>query len=71
MKSVAWQEYASCSGMDLKVFLGTLASRNAQAKAICNACPVQAECLTFALDNDDFEDVIYGGFTGAERKAMR
>jgi hypothetical protein len=56
--------------MPLKVFLGTLKSRNAEAKAICNSCPVQAECLTFALKNEDYEEVIYGGFTGAERKAM-
>lgn len=39
------------------------------AKAVCATCPVRADCLAFALDND--EAGIWGGTTGRERRTMR
>jgi WhiB family redox-sensing transcriptional regulator len=52
----AWQLEASCRGMDVGVFYHPAAERNkarkqriAQAKAICQQCPVIAECLDHAL----------------------
>ncbi len=39
------------------------------AKAICSACPVQEECLDFAVRN--LEIGIWGGTTTKERKKMR
>jgi len=65
-----WREFAACSGQDGKLFFTNVTSRVQKAKAICATCGVSAECLSFALDCNDFEDVIYGGFTGIERKAM-
>lgn len=40
-----------------------------EAKAICATCPVQAQCLKFAIDNDE-RDGVWGGLTAKERKAL-
>lgn len=40
----------------------------AQAKAICNGCPVNTACLQWALTND--EAGIWGGLTEEERKRL-
>jgi hypothetical protein len=39
------------------------------AKAICRACPVQRQCLEWALDA--LPDGVAGGFTEDERRATR
>lgn len=39
----------------------------AEAKALCALCPVQRECLNYALENDLHEG-IWGGLTEAERR---
>ena len=64
-----WQDSAACIGEDSELFASGVASRIAKAKAICAGCPVTARCLAFAITNDDYEETIYGGLTGAERRA--
>lgn len=44
------------------------AARIRDAKAVCATCPVQAECLAAATDDDHG---IWGGLTVAERAAVR
>ena len=61
-----WQDSAACKGLDSRVFLSGVTSRVQVAKAICATCPVQLECLSFAVQNEDFEPHVYGGMTGAE-----
>ncbi len=39
-------------------------------KALCNICPVRQECLQFADEHFEQEG-IWGGMTGAQRKARR
>lgn len=41
----------------------------AEAKAICARCPVQVECLEYALENRE-QYGVWGGTTRDERKAM-
>jgi WhiB family transcriptional regulator, redox-sensing transcriptional regulator len=65
-----WQDSAACKGLDSRVFLSGVTSRVQVAKAICATCPVQRECLSFAVQNEDFEPHVYGGMTGAERKKL-
>lgn len=60
----------ACAGMDLAIFCTAKGPKVAAAKAICATCASINECLRFAIKNDDFEDVIYGGMTGAERKML-
>lgn len=40
--------------------------QEAEAKALCLRCPVRAECLQYADDNDEREG-IWGGLTPQER----
>lgn len=42
----------------------------AQAKAICAACPVASECLTWAIETNQSEGV-WGGHTPKERRSIR
>lgn len=60
----------ACAGMDLKIFCTAKGPKVDSAKAICATCSQINKCLTFAMRNEDFEDVIYGGMTGAERKSL-
>lgn len=41
-----------------------------RAKAVCRACPVQAECLRYALSCGPL-DGIWGGTTPYERRRLR
>lgn len=42
----------------------------AEAKAICRVCPVQAECLTYAINNNE-KHGIWGGKSERERRRIR
>lgn len=42
----------------------------ARAKAICAACPVSSECLTWAIETNQGEGV-WGGHTSKERRSIR
>ncbi len=68
---------AACKGADSDLFFGPDAEfvtsrreREAQAKAICAACPVRPDCLTFALDTGQVYGV-WGGLNEDERRALR
>lgn len=39
------------------------------AKAICNSCEAQSQCLQWALDTNEFHG-IWGGLTGYERRRI-
>ena len=62
-----WQFQAMCRVEDSEIFFSELASKVARAKVICSACPVQKQCLDFAISNN-IEEGIFGGFTFDERK---
>lgn len=40
------------------------------AKRLCGTCPVQNECLTFALETNQ-SDGIWGGLTAEERRRLQ
>lgn len=71
-----WDKRGRCRGQDPDLFfpqayLATSPTVIA-AKAVCRACPVQAACLTFALDNpDQTVDGIWGGLTPRARARAR
>lgn len=66
-----WRDSALCAQTDPELFFPTIARQSGfDAKKVCAACPVQVECLEFALGNDvDFG--IFGGLTPRERWALR
>lgn len=41
-----------------------------KAIAVCNMCPVQAMCLMTAVNSDEDEYGIWGGFTRKERRKI-
>lgn len=47
------------------------AERTQDAKAICRACPIAADCLRYALAHRDQSKGIWAGTTGPERGALR
>jgi len=48
----------------------TAMATSARAKAICQLCPVKAECLQEALDNK-IDHGIWGGLSVKERRRLR
>lgn len=72
-----WTEHAQCRGEDLTLFFGVEGergpdkdTREREAKYICAACPVRAECLQEAL-REAPQHGIWGGLTADERTAQR
>ncbi len=68
-----WRDLAACNGADNALFFPTgsedVATMSA-AKEICAACPVRAECLSYAVETNQTEG-IWGGHTPAERRKYR
>lgn len=74
---MSWQDRAACRGMDALLFFGPDGEprpereiREAKAKAICASCPVQAQCLNYALENS-IKHGIWGGLNEKERARER
>jgi len=66
----SWRDEAACIGHDTGLFFG---SANAgKAQAICERCPVRAECLYEQLQREanDSRYGVFGGLTAAERRAL-
>ena len=67
-----WTRHAACADLDVAAFFpeqhgskGTLAA----ARAVCARCPVQGQCLQWALDHN--ETGIWAGTTDNQRRQMR
>lgn len=71
-----WTDFAICRGADPDLFFPigyaghVLEEQQAAAKNICAHCPVQAECLDWALRAGE-PDGIWGGTTPEERRYLR
>ncbi len=67
-----WQQRAACRGLDPDRFypVETHEAAFADARAVCDGCPVRFECLGFALTERE-EFGVWGGSTWPERKRMR
>ena len=65
-----WAEEALCAQTDPDLFFPEKGGSTREAKAICEACPVTAQCLAFALDNcEPFG--IWGGVSERARRSLR
>lgn len=70
-----WRQDAACRHADPDLFFpvgttGPALRQIAEALAICQACPVRAPCLTWALDQG-ISSGVWGGTTEDERRAIR
>jgi WhiB family redox-sensing transcriptional regulator len=63
-----WAQYGQCRKADPDA-LFVQGALQQEAKAICVGCPVVAECLADALDNQ-MEFGVWGGLTERERRAL-
>ncbi len=68
-----WREAAACLEADEQVnFFPDKDDLAAvfKAKAVCAACPVSDQCLTWAIESNQAEG-IWGGHTARERRSLR
>lgn len=68
-----WRDEAACKDDGEGLFFPEGDSdlgRIAAAKAICASCPVQDECLAYAIETNQPEG-IWGGHTPRERRRIR
>jgi WhiB family transcriptional regulator, redox-sensing transcriptional regulator len=65
-----WQERALCAETDPEAFFPEKGGSTREAKKICTGCEVRAECLEFALSNDE-RFGIWGGLSERERRRLR
>jgi WhiB family redox-sensing transcriptional regulator len=66
-----WVEQAVCSQVDAETFFPEQGGNTTRdAKKICAGCPVQAQCLEYALRRCEPHG-IWGGYTDRERRRMR
>lgn len=66
-----WRSQALCAQVDTDVFFPDHAGASGRdAKQICRLCPVQEQCLQFALDTGQRHG-IWGGLSERERRALK
>lgn len=61
-----WVGRAACSGLDSAIFYPPTEEEADEAKAVCDVCPVQQDCLEHAIDNRE-KNGVWGGATERER----
>jgi WhiB family redox-sensing transcriptional regulator len=66
----SWQERALCAETDPEAFFPEKGGSTREAKKICTGCEVKAECLEYALANDE-RFGIWGGLSERERRRLK
>ena len=66
-----WRAKAACNGLDPTIFYPQSDDDDeaSPAKSVCAVCPVQTECLEYALGFREKEG-IWGGATDRERRRI-
>ena len=64
-----WTEFALCAEVDPDLFSPEKGGNARLAREIFAACPVQSQCLDYAMGRDDFG--VWGGLTERERRALK
>lgn len=62
-----WISSAKCTTDNHNLFFSKYKRDQEKAKSICQSCPVQLECLEFAINNE-CNYGIYGGLSSQERE---
>jgi WhiB family redox-sensing transcriptional regulator len=69
-EELAWQERALCAQTDPEAFFPEKGGSTREAKRVCMSCDVRAECLSYALANDE-RFGIWGGLSERERRRVK
>lgn len=66
-----WKQRAACLGVDPELFFATRGDivPIRRARMVCAVCPVRAECLEYALRNEE-EFGMWGGLSEKERRPL-
>ena len=67
---LTWQERALCAQTDPEAFFPEKGGSTREAKKVCVSCEVRAECLEYALANDE-RFGIWGGLSERERRKLK
>lgn len=67
---LSWQTDALCAQTDPEAFFPEKGGSTRDAKKVCGACTVRAQCLEYALENDE-RFGIWGGMSERERRRLR
>lgn len=67
---LGWQTDALCAQTDPEAFFPEKGGSTRDAKKVCGACNVKAQCLEYALANDE-RFGIWGGLSERERRRLR
>lgn len=67
---MGWQERALCAQTDPEAFFPEKGGSTREAKKVCLGCEVRAECLEYALANDE-RFGIWGGLSERERRKLK
>jgi len=67
---LGWQERALCAQTDPEAFFPEKGGSTREAKRVCISCEVRAECLEYALENDE-RFGIWGGLSERERRKLK
>lgn len=74
MEITDWVLQAACKDSDPEIFFPSIGSELVkkldQAQQICSVCPVQPECLEYAIENN-LDEGIWGGLSGNQRIIIR
>jgi len=69
-EELGWQERALCAQTDPEAFFPEKGGSTREAKKVCRACDVRAECLEYALSRDE-RFGIWGGLSERERRRLK
>ena len=64
-----WQEDAACRSTDIELFFSVEDEDQRAALEHCRNCPVQQECLQYAIENREMYG-IWGGMQESERRSI-
>jgi WhiB family transcriptional regulator, redox-sensing transcriptional regulator len=69
-EAMSWQDEALCAQTDPEAFFPEKGGSTREAKKVCRACEVRAECLEYALEHDE-RFGIWGGLSERERRRLK
>lgn len=69
-EELSWQERSLCAQTDPEAFFPEKGGSTREAKRVCTGCEVRAECLAYALANDE-RFGIWGGLSERERRRLK
>ncbi|MBA3622784.1 MAG: WhiB family transcriptional regulator [Euzebyales bacterium] len=70
IETLPWASEAKCLQAEPDTFFPEKGGSTREAKRICAGCDVRAQCLEYALDNDE-RFGIWGGMSERERRRLK